>query len=120
MKIYLTRDSVAAGDDIDAPHEKTITLDDGATIEDILVAITKLNYLASIAGGHATWTLSSRIPIAVFAQEWKEPKEVRTYPVNIKELDFQDGTLKLHFSYHAQLSPEVVLEVLQRLRLYAS
>jgi len=29
------------------------------------------------------------------------------------------GQLRLHFNYHAQLDPEIVLEVLRRLRLRA-
>ena len=36
VNIYLSRDSVCAGDDGDAPHSKQIIVADGASIEDIL------------------------------------------------------------------------------------
>ena len=44
-KIKLTRESVAMGDDIDAPHLLEIEIQSDWTILDILKHILKLNYL---------------------------------------------------------------------------
>ena len=64
MEIYLNRDSVCAADDIDS-HEKIIIVDDSMPPDEIIKTIKELNYLPEIWGGYATWTLSSKIPIAV-------------------------------------------------------
>jgi len=68
MQVFLTRDSVAAGDDVDAPHDMTITVPDGSSIEAIVATVAKSGYLASIRGGKATWVATSKIPLAVVAQ----------------------------------------------------
>jgi hypothetical protein len=38
-------------------------------------------------------------------------------PPKLADLDWSGRTLKLHFSYFAQLEPDVVHDVLRRLRL---
>ncbi len=48
MDIRLTRDSIALSDDCNAPHEKTITIPDLASLEDILRQVFRSNYLALI------------------------------------------------------------------------
>ena len=118
MKVYLTRDSVAAGDDAEAPHDVVFSVQAEFALEKVLSSIVGLSYLPTVNGG-ATWTLSSLIPLAVFSQEWLQPKNLSSYPVNLNDLDFNDSTLKMHFSYHGQISPDIVLKVLERLRLKA-
>ena len=83
---------------------------DGSSVETALV---------SIQGGLATWSLASVIPPAVVAQQWPGP---RTLPhrTDMESLDRASGVLRLHFNYHAQLDPEVVLEVLRSLQLRAT
>ena len=71
--ITLTRDSVCAGDDVDAPHEMTLDINDCKNINDIMVKI-KNKYLPKISGGKATWIVRSCASIAVIAQEWELPK----------------------------------------------
>ena len=93
MEIHLNRDSVCAADDMDS-HKTIITLDNSVSVEEILTTIKELDYLPKIWGGCATWTLSSKIPIAVFAQEWKEPKKLHLIPINLKDLDFNIGGFK--------------------------
>lgn len=116
MEIYLNRDSVCAADDIDS-HEKIIIVDDSMPPDEIIKTIKELNYLPEIWGGYATWTLSSKIPIAVFAQEWTEPKKISWMPINLKDLNFNDNILKFYFSYQAQMPPDIVIAVLRRLKL---
>ena len=117
VNIYLSRDSVCAGDDGDAPHSKQIVVADGASIEDILSNLSRSGYLPSIAGGKATWSASSNVPLGVVAQEWAKPKLF--FRIFDDLLDIEDKTLRIHFSYHTQIDPDVVYEVLSRLTLRA-
>jgi hypothetical protein len=112
--ILLTRDSVAAGDDADAPHNLLIEIGSNDTIEVILKRILDLQYLPKIYGGKATWSVAFNRSIAVIAQEWDEPKLIDfTYDLN------QQGVDKLHFNYHAQEHPDTVLRILSRFRTSA-
>lgn len=55
ITVVLTRDSVAAGDDSDAPHEKTVTVH--SFMDPVLLARTlSTGYLPSVAGVGHTWT----------------------------------------------------------------
>jgi hypothetical protein len=117
VNVYLSRDSVCAGDDSDAPHPKQIVVADGASIEDILSGVSRSGYLPSIAGGRATWSASSNVPLGVLAQEWEKPKLF--FPDFEDLLDVDDKTLRIHFSYHTQIDPDIVYEVLNQLTLKA-
>ena len=119
MNLYVTRESVAAGDDIDAPHARTFALPPGASIDTALTTVMSARYLPSISGGMATWSVASGIPLAVIAQQWQAPRMLFGVSDNPDALDRAPGLLRLHFNYHAQLDPEIVLEVLRRLRLRA-
>jgi hypothetical protein len=119
MKLYLTRDSVAAGDDVDAPHLMEI---EGPAAEDVSAAIAYvlgIGYLPRISGGKATWSVASNRIVAVLAQQWSQPKLLRGYDTSCKGLDVAEGRLRLHFNYHGQEEPETVLKILRRVRLTA-
>jgi hypothetical protein len=118
MKIYASRDSVSAGDDVEAPHSSEFSLRTGISLKEALAEIQS-KYLPKISGGIASWSVASNIPVAVLAQQWKEPRMLLLLPEEIKELDSKNGVLRLHFNYHAQLEPEHVLEVLRHVRLNA-
>lgn len=119
MDIYLTRDRVAAGDDMDAPHERTFSFPDAMPIEEVISRINTAGYLAKISGGKATWSVVSGFPIAVVAQQWPEPRAVSWRAVKPSALESKNGVICLHFNYHTQLDPDIVLEVLRRLKLHA-
>jgi hypothetical protein len=119
MKLYVTRDSVAAADDVDAPHQLQIA---GPPVDHVGAAIEKVlatGYLPQMQGGRATWSVVSNKPIAVVAQQWAKPQLIHSHESSYEGLDVRDGKLRLHFNYHAQLDPEIVLEVLRRFRLTA-
>lgn len=116
MKIIITRDSVAAGDDIDAPHRLELTGSSDQSILDALRHISQLNCLPSIVGGKATWSAVSCLPLAILAQQWSEPKPLSASPA-MSKLDTRADGLYLHFNYHAQVDPDIVFNVLNRLRL---
>ena len=118
MHIYVTRDSLCAGDDGDAPHTFEFDLPDGAPPSAAVERVSKSGYLPSISGGNATWSVASSQPIAIVAQQWAEPRHFQVLG-GLRDLDFGSGTLRLHFNYHAQIDPEVVYKVLWGIRLRA-
>ncbi len=52
MDLYITRDSVAAGDDVDAPHLRNGKIHDDANISQIVDACLAVSPLPSISGDH--------------------------------------------------------------------
>ena len=119
MRLLITRHSVAAGDDVDAPHLVEM---DGPAGEDLEAAIAKVvasGYLPHVSGGRATWSVSSGRVLAVVAQEWPAPKMLWGVDRSYRGLDIVRGTLRLHFSYHTQHDPELVRDILGGLRLRA-
>jgi len=114
MRIILSRESVCAGDDVDAPHSKTISLPTDMPILEVLSVISKSGYLARIAGGKATWSAVSNVPLAVFAQQWSEPRALPAAHSQLEQMNFRDSTLKIHFIYHAQREPETVFAELSK------
>lgn len=116
-EIILTRDSVAAGDDSDAPHYLTIEVDVEDRIGDILSAVLALRYLPQISGGKATWSVASNEPLAIIAQEWASPMFIcmPDYPNQGTRGFFNIEAL--HFNYHAQDSPETAFQILRRFRI---
>lgn len=119
MKIYVTRDSVAAGDDVDAPHGRTYSLADTLSPMEIIARIVADGYLARISGGEATWSVASGVLIAVVAQQWKEARSVAWPEVALAQLEQRDGAYRVHFNYHMQREPEEVLAILKELTVHA-
>ena len=116
-EIILTRDSVAAGDDGDAPHYLTIEIDTDDRIETILKTILNLRYLPQIRGYKATWSVASNEPLAIIAQEWSAPMLIC-----MSEYPYQDtrafyNIKRLHFNYHAQDDPETAFKILRRFKI---
>ena len=116
VALHLTRDSVAAGDDMDAPHELAVLVDDDATTETMIAAIRDADYLPRIAGGRATWSVVSDRTLAVIAQQWPEPRMVSTLPHPPEQLERDGNGYRFHVNYHAQQDPETVLAVMRRVR----
>ncbi|MET8545448.1 hypothetical protein ABZW03_33145 [Kitasatospora sp. NPDC004799] len=113
MRILLTRDSVAAGDDADAPHAETVTLPDGL---DAPAALTALGLprprLPLIGGGRATWVLrgGDGTPLAVLAQQWPRPRPLPAALGPLDRLAGADGAVRLHVEYRRQLDPDAEYE----------
>jgi hypothetical protein len=116
VALHLTRDSVAAGDDMDAPHELAVLVDDDATTEAMIAAIHAADYLPRIAGGRATWSVVSDRTLAVIAQQWPEPRMVGGLPHPPEQLERDGNGYRFHLNYHAQQDPETVLAMFQRVR----
>lgn len=116
MKILLTRDSVAMGDDMFAPHSHIIEHPESATTEDIVNAIKDSSYLPSIHGEKATWSVVSSNPIAVIAQQWLNAKFMPQFNHSLDSLMRTTDGFKIHINYHAQIEPDIVYEVLRRIK----
>lgn len=118
MKVYVSRRSVGAGDDVEAPHKREFSFQEGTSLKEALTKIQR-SYLPRIEGGHATWSVTSNVPVAVIAQQWVEPKMLVQPPEELKALDTNQGILRLHFNYHAQMDPQLVYDVLWGFQLNA-
>jgi hypothetical protein len=104
---------------MDPPHEKSFTFSEALSTIQLVARIVSEGYLASIAGGKATWSAVSGVPLAVVAQQWKEPRAVPWDEVPLSRLEQRGGAYYIHFNYHVQRDPEDVLQILKELKLYA-
>ena len=115
LTLHLTRDSVAAGDDMDAPHELALLLADDVTSEAMVAAIREADYLPRIAGGKATWSVVSERTVAVLAQQWPGPRMVQDAPYPTERLLRDGNGYSFLLKYDAQQDPETVLAVLRKI-----
>src|SRR5688500_9977792 len=106
MRVYFTRDSVGAGDGGDAPHARQLGVPEGVATDVLVRLVSEAAQLPQIAGGEATWCVSSRVPLAVIAQQWREPRLLSSFLPALTILDFDGRTVRLHFSYFAQRDPQ--------------
>ncbi|WP_350293003.1 hypothetical protein [uncultured Croceitalea sp.] len=118
--IKLTRESVAAGDDINAPHFKEIQIEEDWKIEQILNKVLNSKYLPRILGG-STWSVAINKPIAVISSNYPD---FRIKIIAGAGSDFPHQGTKgfvdirtIHFNYHAQQGSDIVLKVLERFNL---
>ncbi|SFJ19162.1 hypothetical protein [Planctomicrobium piriforme] len=116
MKIQITRDSVCAADDVDAPHTEAISVPDSSTLEECVDFVCKSFQLPCIQGGKATWLITAGKRLAIIAQEWREPRFFQGIEFQTTDLTIAGNKLKIHFTYLAQHDPEVVFDILSRLR----
>jgi hypothetical protein len=92
IPVALTRDSVCAGDDCDAPHAKTVEVYSFVDPEAFTRAIST-NYLPSVAGVGHSWTcVLNEVKIA----------EVTSSGIRalVRESPFSDEN-RAHFVYHS-------------------
>lgn len=112
MEVTVSRASVSAGDDVDAPHGRRFTVADQTKLDELLSQIVGSGYLPAIHGGKSTWSVAASQPLAAVVQEWSRPKLLPMAQIGEAKL-----SNRLHFNYHAQIEPDVVYEVLLRLHL---
>jgi len=111
ISLELTRDSVCAGDDIDAPHLTNLDLSANTTTMALAAQIQSSRYLANIAGGQATCVMEvDGTPVAVIAQQWEKPAILDAH------LDLSRAS-SVHIRYMAQSNPALVSETIQAHKL---
>jgi hypothetical protein len=107
VKVTVDRMSVAAGDDA-VPHLLTIDVPPDRPLGEVVVGLVERHYLASIAGGRATWILvTGDRPLAVLAQQWPEPRYLVDPAQPISAFGTPHG-VSLLFRYWLQHDPDVV------------
>jgi len=95
LKVNVTRSSVAAGDDVDAPHAQHFTFPESLSMQDILDRIVKAGYLARISGGNGSWVATSHIPVAVIAQQWPGARMLTLSPGAQGKTNRTNGEMRL-------------------------
>ena len=111
--IIIWRDSVAAGDDGDAPHEWLLPIAPDATVGDVVHRIAGARYLASIIGGEATWIIEGDRPLAVVAQQWSAPRFLVDEGTSIRAVVRASGRPHVEARYWVQVSPDRVFDALR-------
>jgi hypothetical protein len=106
LTVALTRDSVCAADDIDAPHEKRFSIPVKAALSELYEAVSGQDYLARIAGGDATWVLKIGTEnIAVLAQQWRRPMFLLPSTTAVRQFADETRVCEVHIEYHTQKNP---------------
>jgi hypothetical protein len=108
MSVTIWRDSVAAGGDVDAPHERVVRLAADSSVRTLVAKGIAAGYLPTIADGRATWILEGRRPIAVLAQQWTEPRWLVDPETSIAELRRESGRPQFQVVYWCQVDPRRV------------
>src|SRR5687768_1982539 len=119
IRLHLTRDSVAAGDDFNAPHRRSMTvplsLSDADAVRTIIEKIVESRYLpgASMAGT-ASWAAFSNLPLAVISNVppelsvfWHMDDEIQ------RDLDLRGDGLHIYFAYLKMAPPAIAFDVLE-------
>lgn len=107
MRLTVTRDSVAAGDDVTAPNERIVDLPDPATLGDLVAWLKGERAGASVVGG-ATWTLRLRgRVVAVLAQSLDEVVAIADPVLAL------DPTDTPHLEYLLGLDPALVVDMVR-------
>ncbi|MFI0940948.1 hypothetical protein [Streptomyces sp. NPDC021020] len=110
MKVVATRESVAMGDDVLAPHEATWELPGQLGILGVLAALERDRYLPVV--GLSTWVARSPdgAALAVLARRWRTPRLLPGTRDDVVGLMDADGIARLHFEYRAQDDPDAVYD----------
>ncbi|WP_433478411.1 hypothetical protein ACQPZP_16060 [Spirillospora sp. CA-142024] len=97
------------GDDV-LPHAQTIELPPETSLARVVAHLLERHFLATIAGGKATWILVAGGPLAVVAQQWDEPRFLVDPSRPIGSFAAEGGGVSLMFRYWKQNDPDRVFE----------
>ncbi|KAB8167857.1 hypothetical protein FH609_009730 [Streptomyces sp. 3MP-14] len=118
MEITVDRTSVAAGDDA-LPHVRTLDVPADASLGRVVAGLLADRYLATVAGGRATWILTvGGEPVGVVAQQWAAPRYLVDADRPIASFaapeapETPDPGVALVFRYWKQHDPDGVLAAL--------
>jgi len=111
--LIVWRDSVCAGDDCEAPHERALSSSADMTLRHAAALLPDGRYLVSISGGEATWILEGKRPLLVCAQQWTEPRFLVSPDTVISDFIRTRDTPHLQFRYWCQVDPDRVFDCLE-------
>ncbi len=112
--IIVRRDSVAAGDDIFAPHEKRVKIETKETLESAIEKVILAKYLPKIQDGKATWIVEGKEPIAVIAQQWLKPCYLVEANIELRKVVDFETDHQLKFIYWCQVEPQEVVDCIKQ------
>jgi hypothetical protein len=113
MRMRLSRDSVAAGDDVES-HDEIREVDPRRPLERLVRELHRDHYLASIQGGRATWivrTSKNGEALAVFGTRYGDADTFRL--VKRTGMDLSEVGESLHFEFARHDDADSVLASLQ-------
>ena len=113
MPVTIWRDSVAMGDDVDAPHEWSVPVANDTPIGAVVATMLKSGYLASIASGKATWIVEGDRPLAVVAEQWAVPRWLVAPELPVSMFVRPDGRPHLEVRSWCQVDPDRVYDCLR-------
>lgn len=111
MNVKVDRSSVAAGDDA-VPHDEVVDVAPDTPLSKVVSGLLARHFLATIAGGQATWILETDRPLAVVAQQWEQPRYLVDPALPISTLDVDGQGIVLMFRYWLQNDPDHVFDEL--------
>ena len=112
--LVIWRDSVCAGDDVDAPHETVLSMPLDAPIGQLAERLLDGKYLAFISRGRATWIFEGASPLAVFAQQWKKPRFLVSHELPLSLVMNSNARPHFNFRYWCQVDPDRVYDCLKK------
>jgi hypothetical protein len=112
--LAIWRDSVCAGDDVDGRHELTLSLPIDASLRRLTEQLLNRRYIAFISGGRTTWIFEAGYLLAVFAQQWIQPRFLVSPDLLLSSFIKPNSQPHFNFRYWCQVDPDRVFDCLQR------
>lgn len=114
--IRITRDSLSRADKLKAPHECVTKVSSTATVEELLLSVYQKLKLADPAYTKATWSVTSKRPLAVVSQQWAKPRILLRSVRRLEDtMIVQGSTAYLHFCLHNDADPDALYQVMDQL-----
>ncbi|KZK90914.1 hypothetical protein PsAD5_04052 [Pseudovibrio sp. Ad5] len=110
LELIVTRDSVCAGDDCDAPHRAHFSINEAASISNLVEYLREIYPLSNVFGDHLTWTLTARSKIAMFGENWRELHFLVPEGASCSSYASEDKTLHVHFDHQSGVYPKQLYE----------
>lgn len=111
--LRLSRDSVAAGDDV-VSHDEDRVVDRRRPLERFVAELFRDGYLPSIQGGRATWILRTGIRGEAIGVAATRVGRLDSFRLTVgRGIDLGEVGDALHFQYEAQRDPDEVLAELR-------
>ena len=111
----IDRDGVHPGDDLES-HATTIESEPDAPFAGLLARIARSGFLATNAGGRATWIVESGAPrwcrVGVVARQWRAPALVAPEEGSVAR-HFREAAPRPYFAYRRHAGPRLVLAALR-------
>jgi hypothetical protein len=112
--ILLTRDSVAVGDHVAAPHNETIDVPDGSSTKEIILHVLKAGYLETKIRKDSTWSIESGKILSVFSLKLNAPLFLDSSNVLADDLCVDEsGAIVMHCYCHGRVPPRKLFYTLK-------